>query len=225
MSSATDSNFKLVLQDISLDVCWVKVAQAVINSHAAVLLRGKAAKYPLHCTEVLSFSVSQGQLNMQQDNLFLGQLPQELIVGIVDLWAYNESYDNNSLNFQHYNVNYVSISIDQLPFEALIPNFSNGQHIPCFNALHFCFDHGTHNDKGLGIDINEFGKGYTLYAFNFTPDLTCGDVHTLEKTGKIHVEIKFAKPLPYTVNVVVLAEFQNLMQMDMTCSVVFYFRK
>ena len=35
-----------------------------------------------------------------------------------------------------------------------------------------------HSDRGLGIDRDEFDKGYTLYAFNFTPDLTCGDVYT-----------------------------------------------
>ena len=40
LSSGADPNFKLVLQDISLDVRRVKVAPAVINSHAAVLLRG-----------------------------------------------------------------------------------------------------------------------------------------------------------------------------------------
>ena len=73
--------------------------------------------------------------------------------------------------------------------------------------------------------IDEFGKGFTLYAFNFTPDLTCGDVYSLEKTGNLRMEIIFAKPLPHTVNVVVLAEFQNLMQMDMTRSVVFDFGK
>ena len=46
-------------------------------------------------------------------------------------------------------------------------------------------------------------------------------MYELVKTGNLRLEIKFAKPLPHTVNVVVLAEFQNLMQMDMTRSVVF----
>ena len=91
--------------------------------------------------------------------------------------------------------------------------------------LHSCFDCGTHSDRGLGIDRDEFGKGYTLYAFNFTPDLMCGDVYALEKSGNLRMEIKFAKPLTHTVNVVILAEFQNLMQMDMTRSVVFDFAK
>ena len=58
MSSGANPDFKLVLQDISFDVRIVKVAPAIINSHAAVLLRGKAAKYPLRRTEVLSLSVS-----------------------------------------------------------------------------------------------------------------------------------------------------------------------
>ena len=39
------------------------------------------------------------------------------------------------------------------------------------------------------------------------------------------MEIKFAKPLPHTVNVVVLAEFQNLMQMGMTRNIFFDFGK
>ena len=59
-----------------------------------------------------------------------------------------------------------------------------------------------------------------MWAFNFTPDLINGDMYEIVKTGILHLEIKFAKPLPHTINVVVLAKFQNLMQMDLTCIVV-----
>ena len=85
MSALPTADYKVVLQDISLDVRRIKVAPEVINSHAAVLLRGNSAKYPLRRTDVLSFSVSQGQLNTRQDNLFLGQLPQELIIRFTSL--------------------------------------------------------------------------------------------------------------------------------------------
>ena len=227
MSAAQAPDFKVVLQDICLDVRRIHVAPAIINSHAAVLLKGNSAKYPLKHTDVLSFSVVQGQLNTRQDNLFLGQLPQELVVGIVDSHAYIGSYARNPVNFHHYDVNYISVTIDghQLPFEALTPDFENGQYIRSFNTLHSCFDRGIHADKGLGVDRDEYPKGYTLWAFNFTPDLISGDVYELVKTGNLRLEIKFACPLPHTVNVVVLAEFQNLMQMDMTRSVVFDFAR
>ena len=54
-----NADYKVVLEDICLDVRRVRVAPAVINSYAAVLLCGKSAKYPLHRTDVFSFSVSQ----------------------------------------------------------------------------------------------------------------------------------------------------------------------
>ena len=58
MSSTANADYKVVLQDVCLDVRRICVAPSVINSHAAVLLRGKSAKYPLRRTDVLSFSVS-----------------------------------------------------------------------------------------------------------------------------------------------------------------------
>ena len=55
------------------------------------------------------------------------------------------------------------------------------------------------------INRDEYAKGYTLWSFNFTPDLTYGDVYELVKTANLHLEIKFAHALPHTINVVVLA--------------------
>lgn len=75
MSLLTNPNFKIVFEDVELHICCVRIAPAVINAHADVLLCGKAAQYPLKRTDVISSSVSNGQLNTCQGNLFLGQLP------------------------------------------------------------------------------------------------------------------------------------------------------
>ena len=72
---AAAPDYKIVLQDICLDVRCIHVAPVVSNSHAAGLLKGNSAKYPLKHTDVLSFFMLQGQLNTLQDNLFLGQFP------------------------------------------------------------------------------------------------------------------------------------------------------
>jgi hypothetical protein len=59
-------------------------------------------------------------------------------------------------------------------------------------------------------------NGYTIFGFNFTPDLSDGvnaNGYTSPiKHGDLSLHIRFKAPLPETVSVIVYMEFDNLIE-------------
>ena len=67
--------------------------------------------------------------------------------------------------------------------------------------------------QNCNIDIEDYKSGYCLWGFNFTPDQGAdqGHLHPM-KSGNLRIELQFTKSLPATVNVIVYAEFDNLIE-------------
>ena len=69
-------------------------------------------------------------------------------------------------------------------------------------------------DDGNDISREEYKAGYTLFAYDLTPDMEDGDHNQLIKTGVVSLSLQFRQPLPSVTNVVVYAEFENLVEID-----------
>ena len=72
------------------------------------------------------------------------------------------------------------------------------------------------------FDSDLFLRSYMtlLYAFDLTPDMTEGGHVDLIKHGTIRMEIHFKEALAQTVNVIVYAEYDNLIQIDRARNVI-----
>ena len=75
-------------------------------------------------------------------------------------------------------------------------------------------------DKGNQIDRKDYGQGYTLYAFDLTPDLSSGECFNLRKNGNVRLEMQFSEPLPETINVLVYAEYESVIEIDRNRNVI-----
>jgi hypothetical protein len=49
-------------------------------------------------------------MNYIQDNMFLDQLPERLIIGCVDSNALNGTITKNPFDFKHYKINFVALN-------------------------------------------------------------------------------------------------------------------
>ena len=76
-------------------------------------------------------------------------------------------------------------------------------------------------DEGNQISRNDYAQGYTLFAFNITPDLDSDDHFTPVRSGPLCLEIHFAKALPNTINVIILAEFENTIEVNKSQNILF----
>ena len=79
--------------------------------------------------------------------------------------------------------------------------------------------------QNCNIDYEDYKDGYCFWGFYFTPDQGAdqGYLHPM-KTGNLRLEFQFAKSLTATVNVIVYAEFENLIEINGLREVVTDFR-
>nr|XP_015200282.1 PREDICTED: uncharacterized protein F54H12.2-like [Lepisosteus oculatus] len=145
------------------------------------------------------------------------------VLGFVDNAAFSGSFTQNPFNFKHYNVNFLALYADseQIPTKPLQPDLQNGHCIrEYFNLVETS---GKRlKDKPLLVDRKVCTRIH-IFAFNLSPDDKCTGHYSLIKTGNLRAEIRFALPLPTTVNMVVYALLDNVIELDMRRQVIYYF--
>ena len=206
----------------NLKIRRVKVASSVQLAHNRVLTNLKTAKYPINYSEIKSFSAIQGSSSAAVDNVFLGAIPNRIIVGLVNANAMEGSFTENPFNFKHFDINFLSLYIDGIAFPSrpYQPDFEKNLFLPCYvDFLEGC--NKFNNDKSNGISRNSYVNGNCLFVFDLTPDLSGTSEHfNLIKQGSVRLEIKFAKALPSNVNILIYGESEHLMLIDSNRTVV-----
>ena len=206
---------KVSLKEVSLFCQKVKPNPSIQLAHAKALQHG-TAKYPLRRVEVKAFTISQRNRSFSKESLFLGQLPTRLVVGFVDNDAYNGNVAKLPFNFMNYDINFLCVYCDgtQIPSSPLQPDFESHKFIRSYLRL-FSQTSQYFADMGLALTRSDFGGGYTLFAFDLTPQLNSSDpTFELINNGNIRLEVHFAAATPRTLTAVVLAEHDNLLQVD-----------
>ncbi|XP_039311140.1 uncharacterized protein F54H12.2-like [Solenopsis invicta] len=220
----TNSTSKIRILDASLLVRRAKITPGVLLAHARMLSK-TTAKYPLTRVEVKTFTIHSGLVGESLDNVILGQLPKRIIVGFVDNKAFNGDRKLNPFNFKNYGINFLSLYADgmQIPSRPLQPSFKKDEPL-YIEAYHTLFSGtGIHFlNEGNSISRDDYSNGYCLFAFDLTPDLSanCAGHWNLVKHGSLRLEVRFEKALTATVNCIVYAEFNNVLEIDSSRQVI-----
>lgn len=111
-----------------LNVCTAEISPAILVGHAEALKIAPAV-YPFFQSEIKSFSLSEGLLQYTANELFQGEIPSEILVGLVSATAYSGDYVKNPFNFQHYNCNFAGFYVNgnSVPRQELQPKFKNSE--------------------------------------------------------------------------------------------------
>lgn len=201
--------------EVNLFVRKVKINPSILIAHARALSI-TPAKYPITRVEIKSVTIPADIQSKSLDNLFLGQMPKRCIIGMVDGAAFNGTLNKNPFEFKHFNYNYLALYIDstQIPSRPLTPNFEKKLYTRSYYTL-FEGSGIYFNDTGNSISHEDYPDGYCLAAFDLTADLSCNEPHwNIIKSGTLRAEIRFSTPLTSTVNLIIFAEFDNIVEVD-----------
>ena len=78
-----------------------------------------------------------------------------------------------------------------------------------------------YQDEGNTVTRDDYAAGYALFAFDLSPDLSVGGHFSLVKRGNLRLDVHFAEPLDETINLIIYAEFNNIIEIDEARSVIF----
>ncbi|XP_056003878.1 uncharacterized protein F54H12.2-like [Ostrea edulis] len=215
MMTDAGSSGKVAIQSMVLWVRKVKPTPTIINL-INQQLSTQTAKYPLRRVEVKTFTIPTGTQSKITDHLFQGQMPKLILLGFVENAAFNGDDAKNPFNFQNQKIKKLEVSIngDMMETRPLEPNFTADQYLRSYLSLY----------KGLGklgqdwapdITLEEYKNGYSLWCMDFTKDQEAQtDKFHLIQTGNLRVEVQFADSIATTLNCVVYAVFDNLLEIN-----------
>lgn len=215
MMTAALSSGKVKIENMLLWVRKIKPTPTVLYA-INQRLNAETAKYPLRRVEVKTFTIPTGTQSKISDHLFQGQMPKRVVLGFVANAAFNGDSTKNPFNFKNAKVKKLEISINgesmsTRPFE---PDFENNLYLRSYLSLY----------QGLGklgedwapdITLEEYKNGYTLWCVDFTKDQEAQlDKFHLIETGNLRIEVQFAENTAETLNCLVYAEFDNLLEIN-----------
>ena len=224
LMASAGKKYKIEIQRPVLIMRKEKPSASVLLAHAKVL-QHTTAKYPISRGICKILTIPTGVMSFSHDNVFLGQMPKKLIFGLVPNSSQTGLIHQNPFEFRHYDANHVAISIDgiSIPHKPFSPNFKENLFIDCYNSL-FHVSGNANNNGGNLISRSEYPGGYTLYCYELSPDGdTCNEHFNVVKNGNLRLDLNFGTALPHTVDVIVYAEFQNIIEVDKNRNIIFDF--
>ena len=122
--------------------------------------------------------MNKGTTDLSTYNLIRGsQLPEQVIIGVVNQESYNGSFNTNPFNFKHYDIREASLIVNGVnePVELYKLDTNNGNKVDMFSS--FLDNTGAHtDDREFGISLEDYYGGSFLLAWDRTPD-NCNRYH------------------------------------------------
>lgn len=201
----TEARFMVPTEEVSAELA-AKIEQGlhVQNIHI-----------PMKRVTMKTLTVPRGQATILHDNIYLGQIPERIVIGLLSDAAMSGSYSLNPFNFQHFNLNYLALYVngEMMPARPYQPNFRNNQYIRDYLSL-FEGTRTLFSEKSIDINREEYPAGFTLWIFDLSADHACGVCTGPPRNGNVRVELKFAEATTETVNVLCYAEFRTFIEID-----------
>ena len=156
------ADYQIKLEQVHLYVRKVTLNLAVLLTHPKALDK-TLVKYPVQRVEMKTYAVTKG-LTANHQNVFMGQIPKIIIVGIVRSESFNGAVKTNPFCFEHNSIDFIALHVngEQFPSKAFKPDFSEGLFMQEYHSVFA--DPNMDGDQSNNIDREDYKLGSTLVA-------------------------------------------------------------
>ena len=207
----------ILLEDITLNVCKVNVDSDVFVAISEILPK-TPAMYPFSRTEIRTFNITNGSYTAVKEDMFQGEVPSRLVVGLVDAEAFAGNYHMNPFRFKHFNLSNIAFYIDgeSIPHPPLELDFKDCDYLAGLQSL-YRVSGKLNENTDIGISRDIYRQGMSLIGFEVDPTASSNFTYIGKpKAGRSRLTLRFSKALQRPITVIVYATFPEVMQIDFT---------
>ena len=209
LSHQSIDNFKIELEDVRVRVNRIESSTEVSKYYANELKMGKMPRLSIDRSLLKTYTVSQGRMDLSEYNIISGrQLPDQIIVGIMEEGAHSGDITKNPFHFQDFDISEACLVVNgrREPPELYRVNKDSGDKADLYNSFLENVGVGI-DDRECGITYDDFYGGSFLLVWDRTQD-KCNRFHRHEQdSGSIDIYLKTRTALSKTVTVVIYATY------------------
>ena len=92
--------------------------------------------YPFSRTDIRTFNIAEGNFGINLEDMWQGEVPSRLVVGMVRSQAYNGDYNLNPYHFEHFDVSNIVFFVngESTPRPSFKLDVGNGIYLKGLNS-------------------------------------------------------------------------------------------
>jgi len=206
---ANETDYRIKLHSLKLYIRKIE-CDPVVHKEYHQNIQKNPAMLPFTRSVMKKYLVAQNASNVTLSGVFRDNIPRQIVMMMIKQTRVDGRKNENPFLFEPFRVNYINLKVDgqNFPPNPYQPDFEHGLIAREMRAL---YDNtGIHtSDGGFALSREMFMHGYSIFAWDLTPD-SCNGWHFHNAIGRgIDLDLSFEVPLPTTVNVLIYASFES----------------
>lgn len=205
----------LKIHEAYLGVTCYTVNPSILLNHHQLLQKGGRMVLPYRRVNLKSFTIPPNIQSTTFDNVFVGQVPSTIVIGIVPNQAFSGNREKNPYNLNHHNVNSVGVYLNNqcVTGSPITTDYASNQFSRAYMQL-FAGIGKFYSDNSISITMSRFKTGFCLLPFSISPMQADSECFNAVSDGIIKVEIKFGIIPSAALTVLVWAEFNGILYIN-----------
>ena len=216
LTGGSVDDYKIELADLRLTIERYHPSEAVSQFYKSNVAAGRKAILPIDRSVIKTYPVSSGKTDLSSYNFITGnQLPDQVIIGMVETTAYEGVNNKNPFNFKDFNLKEASLVVNgrHEPAELYTLDTTNHDKADCFAQFLENVGVGT-DDREFGIGDDDYYGGSFFLVFDRTPD-KCNRFHRhIPESGTMDVNLKLHAASAENITVIVYATYSSDLEFD-----------
>ena len=206
-----------------LKITWI-LKKVTLNAKVYMDLQAKRTKgktivhYPVVRGDIRTFSIPSGFTRWEQDNLFLGQVPDEVVLVLMHFDVYNGSLTHHTFAYERHGISRISQSIngEDYPYRPLeLSTTTDNKGSTDYKGYERLLTSLSvmHNHREPMIHPSDWGEGKngTIFYFNNVPSGNPNDptVRNPRQSGNVRYTVDFETATSYIITVLVYSSMEH----------------
>lgn len=212
---------RLHIEDIKLHICHVALQPPVKMQIDKILSPHEPgptlpALYPMGRVTVTPVQIPKDSFQMVKTDLWQGEIPSRIVVGLVASEAFEGNYQKNPFYFNHYNMSSISFKLgnEDVPSEALTLNIGESDYLLGLISLYQVATKHV-SDAEISVDRNTYREGLTLFGFTIDPSAQeDAGQRALPRRDLATIMLKFREATPHDITAIIYATFHDEISID-----------